>query len=141
MKPIGKKNVIRLAVYGAVLLLAALGGAIAKGAFASTMPAETFRILSDAFLIPGVVLAGVAGLNWAASKGAYDSLRYLLYNFGLHTIWVSKPEKYRHFDSLYDYKTEKDKKGRKWFPEMLYAGLFGILVAGVFLLLWGITSF
>lgn len=140
MRPIGKKNIIRLAVYAAVLLLAAFGVAIAKGAFASTVPAETFRILSDAFLIPGVVLAGVAGLSWASSKGAYDSFRYLFYNFGLHTIWVSKPEKYRHFDSLYDFKTEKDKKGRKWFPEMLCAGLFGILVAGVFLLLWGITS-
>lgn len=140
MRPIERKKVIRLVVYGAVLLLAALGVAIAKGAFASAMPAETFRILSDAFLIPGVVFAGFAGLSWAASKGAYDSFRYLFYNFGLHTIWVSKPEKYKHFDSLYDYKTEKNKKGRKWFPEMLSVGLFGILIAGVFLLLWGITS-
>lgn len=136
MNRIKRGNVISLSVYAAVFLVAVFGVAMLKGIPHADGTAEIFRILSDAFLIPAVVFSGVAGLSWVSSKGGYDSLRYAFYNFGLHTVWITKPQKHKHYDSLYDYKVEKDKKGRKWFPHMLYVGLAGLLLAGIFLLVW-----
>ena len=133
-----KKTVVSILIHVAVLVALAVAVAWVKGIFGQTEPSQVFRVLSDSFLVPGVVFSGIAGLSWASSKGAYDALRYTFYNFGLHTIWVTKPKK--HFATLYEYKTEKDEKGRRWFPHMLYVGLAGIAVAGIFLVLYFAVS-
>lgn len=138
MVKVNRKTAVSFLIHAAVFLLIAGIFAYGKGIFAQTTAAGVMHILSDAFLLPGILFAGIAGLSWAASKGAYDSFRYLFYNFALHTIWVTKPK--THYDSLYDYKAAKDKKGRRWFPHMLFTGLAGIVIALVFLLLYFICT-
>lgn len=138
MSKIHRKTAISLLIHTAVFLLIAGIFAGVKGIFSMTSAADVMHILSDAFLLPGILFAGIAGLSWAASKGAYDSFRYLFYNFALHTIWVTKAK--THYDSLYDYKVAKDKKGRHWFAHMLMIGLAGIVIALVFLVCYFICT-
>ena len=45
-----------------------------------TLPlVERYRILCDAFTVPGVLLLCVGGLSWASSHGALDGLGYVLH--------------------------------------------------------------
>lgn len=47
-----------------------------KGVFRETDTALIVRYLSDAFLIPGVLLTGVGLLSFIRKQGAYDGLGY-----------------------------------------------------------------
>lgn len=83
--------------------------------------------ISNCFFIPGALMSGIGALSYLSSKGAYDSFSYIFTNFALHSlIYRDQPKKY---ESLYDYKVEKDKKGRKWFKHMLIVGLCTLLVS------------
>lgn len=89
--------------------------------------------LSNCFVVPGVIFTGIGGLTFIASRGGYDSFGYMISNFSLHSLIPgSHPKKYKSF---YDYKQEKDDKGRKWLPHSLFTGLVN-LVFGILLLIF-----
>ena len=104
------------------LVLFTLAAAMAwwKNLFAAKNAAAVFRILADSFTVPGAVYAGLGGLSFFASKGAYDSFAYIFNNFALHNLFPLKyPKKYI---SLYEYKQDKNEKGRTWWPHLLWLG-------------------
>ena len=64
-------------VFAAVAgLLIAFSICLFKGVFRETDPALIVRYLSDAFLIPGVLLMGIGLLSLLNKEGTYDGLGY-----------------------------------------------------------------
>lgn len=93
---------------------------------------EKIRLLADAFLVPGVILAGVGLLVFASNGGVFDMLSYAVIRFfDLFRKNVRNP-KYKDY---YEYK--QSKKGRKKrMSFILIVGLFYILIATVFSIIW-----
>ncbi|MBQ0125127.1 MAG: DUF3899 domain-containing protein [Clostridiales bacterium] len=95
---------------------------------------ELMGALSDSFTVPGVLFCGVGGLTFLATLGAYDSFGYIFSRFSLHNVWVTK--KREKYESLYDYKTAKDEKGRKWLPYVFFTGLCSLALGVIFLVIY-----
>ena len=93
--------------------------------------------LSDCFTVPGVVFLGIGGLTWVAHMGGFDSFGYIFSNFSLHNLWTTKAKK--KYQSFYDYKQEKEEKGRPWLSHFAVLGAaslaVGILLLIVYLIL------
>ena len=91
---------------------------------------DRYRLLCDAFTIPGVILFMVGILVWIAGKGMFDSLAYL----GRSFFWLfngAKPVRY------YDFVQEKRAKRKKGgYGFLLLTGGVFLLVALVFLFLF-----
>lgn len=130
-----KTNIwIRILKCAVALLIAVLLCAWLEGLFRLADVKDVMGALSDCFVVPGVLFAGIGGLSWISAKGGYDSMGYMINNFALHSLIPSKfPKSYK---SLYEYKEEKDKKGRHWMPSLLLTGLFSIFVGAVFLAIY-----
>ena len=95
---------------------------------------EKYRILADAFTIPGVCLVMLSLLVWASSEGAFDFLGYAASRVGdmllpAHGL-ASKHETY------YQYVERKRGKRAKGFWFLLFVGLAFIAVAVVFVILY-----
>ncbi len=98
--------------------------------FAEESVKEVFGKISDCFFVPGVVLSGIGALSYFSYLGAYDSFGYIFSNFALHSlIYREQPKKYKSF---YDYKQEKEEKGRKWSPHVLFVGLATLAISIIF---------
>lgn len=120
------------AVYGGAALLCALIVAWARGAFSADVQ-TALGLLSDGFLVSGLILAGVGGLGYAASKGAYDAFGYAFTRFSLHSLFTTR-QTYRQPESFYEYKQEKDQNRRPWSPVMLITGLCALGLSGLCLI-------
>ena len=129
-----QKKLVQGLVYGGILIAAILIFASIEGIFSLRDPKEILGVLSDACFVPGVLFTGVGAFSWISSKGGYDAFGYAFSNFSLHNLFPTKqPKKYK---SLYDYKQEKDEKGRKWLPELLIIGLISLALGSLFLVLY-----
>ena len=130
-----KPNIwIRIARCVAALIVAVLLCAWGEGLFTLTNIKDIMGVLSDCFVVPGVLFAGIGGLSWISSKGGYDSMGYMINNFALHNLIPSKfPKSYK---SLYDYKQEKDENGRHWLPQLLITGMFSLLVGVILFIIY-----
>ena len=138
-----KQKIIRCAVYVAVGLLLAVAIAGLRGLFSTPAPdadgnvtertaTDVITILSDSFLVPGTLFAGIGGLSWAASKEAYDGLAY-----GMRTFFRSIiPGKVREHVSYYDYKKEKAENRKPWDPVSLIVGAGFLALSLIFTLLF-----
>lgn len=94
--------------------------------FAAETVKEFMGLLSDCFLVPGVLFFGFGALSWASTKGVYDVLSFGGGSIMRFFIPGMQREKY---DNFYNYKMEKEKKGRTWFPEALICGAVTLLLS------------
>lgn len=103
------------------------GAALAAEGFSDAVTAvQRYRILCDAFTIPGTVLMLVGVLAWVAGEGLFDGVAYASRSlFRVFTRW----EPVRYFDYLRG-KQERRKKGGYGF--LLITGGGFLLVAVVF---------
>lgn len=91
---------------------------------------QVLRILSDAFFVPGVILAGVGLLIFASNGGAFDMLSYAFIRFFDLFRRDVRNKKYKDF---YEYReAKKDKKRGTAF--MLIVGVIFIALAGIMLI-------
>ena len=91
---------------------------------------QVLRILSDAFFVPGVILAGVELLIFASNGGAFDMLSYAFIRFCDLFRRDVRNKKYKDF---YEYReAKKDKKRGMAF--MLIVGVIFIALAGIMLI-------
>lgn len=102
----------------------------AKQVWAAGSTQVVMQILSDAFLVPGVLLAGVGLIIFASNGGAFDMLGFaVLLFFNLFRKDVNK----RKYKDFYEYReSKKDRKTSMAF--MLIVGLFFIALSAVFLI-------
>ena len=108
-------------------LLLALTVCFARDIFHETDAALIVRYLSDAFLVPGVLLTGIGLLSFLKKEGTYDGLTY-----SFHSMRMASARRFSdeaHDDmarTYYDYKQSvKAKRKVAWHL---------IIVGGVFLL-------
>ena len=127
-----KSRLWQYAAYGGAALLCALTMAWARGAFAADMK-TAFGLLSDGFMVSGLILAGLGGLSYAASKGAYDAFGYAFTRFSLHSLFTTR-QTYRRPESFYEYKRQREEKHRPWSPAMLITGLCALALSALCLI-------
>ena len=105
-----------------------------RGTFQKSEPAQVYMDLSDAFLVPGAMLAGIGGLLFASGSGIFDML-----NFGVMKVFSlirSDAHRASQPKTFYDYVESKSgtKKGR--YGYLLLSGLVLLALAGLFLALY-----
>ena len=127
-----KSRLWQYAAYGGAALVCAVIMAWARGAFSADRQ-TAFALLSDGFMVPGLILAGIGGLGYAASKGAYDAFGYAFSRFSLHSLFTTR-QTYRIPESFYEYKCQKDENRRPWSPAALITGLCALALSGLCLI-------
>lgn len=126
-----KKNAYLVPIIIAVVL-AALCASLKK-LFVFTTVQNLFGILSDCFMLPGVLLAGVGALGWIGSLGFFDIMSYGAKSF--FGIFIkSLAEDLPH--TFYDYRAQKDEKGRKWSKETIIVGLISLAISVLLLIVY-----
>ena len=94
---------------------------------------EFFRDLSDCFLLPGALLSGGAAISWAGTFGTFDMLSYGSRSF--FGIFI-RPLAQDLPDHFYDYRKQKDEKGRSWSKETLFVGLISVGISVLALIVY-----
>jgi hypothetical protein len=136
IKPEDKsKLMIGYIVSGVVLLAGIIAMLFYKQVFTQTEAKNVFGALSDSFFVPGVIFVGIGGLSKLSTFGAYDTFGYLFSRFSFHNFWVTGAKR-KKYDSLYDYKQEKDKKGRSWLPYVFWTGVVSCGISIVLLIIY-----
>lgn len=98
---------------------------------------EACRFLSDCFIIPGVLLAGVGAISWAGREGLFDMLAYGGKTFlGLFSRSVASglPKSY------YEYRQQKNSQGRRWLWRVLLVGGIFLAVGLLVFLFYAVTE-
>ncbi len=89
-----------------------------------------FHCLSDACFSSGVMLSGVGGLLFAASRGVFDLMFYSVHS--LFTITFRREQR----GSLAEYTAERQEK-RRDFKELIVTGVVFIVLSVIFLIAGG----
>ena len=98
--------------------------ASSKNVFAQSEPVMIFHILSDSFIVPGVLLSGFGLLIFVSNEGAFDILTYGVRSF----LGFFKKNPKREYETFYDYKVSRASKKLR-FGTVLVCGLFFLLIA------------
>ena len=89
---------------------------------------DKFKILSDAFTVPGVLLIMVGALIWTSTQGIFDGLGYSFGRIG--SMFIPLYQKSFEHLTYYDYKMSKVDKRIKGYSFLFYVGI-GFLVVGI----------
>lgn len=98
--------------------------------------AQRYRILADAFCVPGAILMCFSGIMWVSSDGFFDSLGYAFSRVGGMFLPAYKVK----HETYFDYKQRKNGKraekegGSFWY--LFFVGLGFVLVSAVFTVLY-----
>ena len=124
-----KKLKIRtyICTVGFVLVLVALMFFLIEKPHEEPNAKAVLAAISNCFVVPATLVGGLGALSYMGHLGAYDGLTYSFKNFGLHNLLGGNPKKKRT-QTFREYKEEKDEKGRKWFPHMLWVGLASLVI-------------
>lgn len=93
---------------------------------------RVITLLSDCFTLPGALLMCCAAIGWIASFGLFDMLFYGTQTFLAYFI---KPIAEKRPPNFYEYKKQKEEKGRGWSVETLIVGAGFFLVGMVFVVI------
>ena len=128
-----------LKVVGAVAVgfLICISVCLLKKLFQQTDTVEIIRILSDAFLLAGVVELGAGLLSWLKKDGTYDGLGYSFHTLRMSFVRRRMSEKDRKAEgrTYYDYKQNvKAKRKVAWHLIIVGGGflLIAIILTVVF---------
>ena len=94
--------------------------------------AKVITAFANCFTVPGLFLVGVAAIGWIASFGTFDMLAY-----GTRTLFATfiKPMAEKLPKTYYDYRAEKNEKGRSWSVETLIVGCAFFAVGMIFVII------
>lgn len=93
---------------------------------------DRYRMMSDAFALPGYMLILVAGLIWVTNQGALDGVSYCL-KMAVAGLIPGKRDSAMKYG---DYVEEKREKRMKGYSFLLFTGLGSVLLSLVFLILY-----
>lgn len=93
-----------------------------------------YRILCDAFSIPGVVLICCGVLSWIADQGTFDSLAYAGKN--LLRFFQKGVAHQRYYDFVEERREKRAQKEKGHFLFLIVTGAVFLLAAGVFMFLF-----
>ena len=95
--------------------------------------AEKYRILADAFTIPGVILVMLAALVWISTDGFFDGIGYSM--LFLKDALLPGGAKAKR-ETYHDYKMRKRGERVAGYGNLFFVGLAFIAVAVVFVALY-----
>lgn len=125
-------NLIKYGCSAAVVALLAWSY-ISLRDFAGAELVDKYRMLCDAFTIPGLMLILVGAMIWVSSQGALDGLVFCV-RFAVFSLIpgkrVERDEKYA------DYVERRRGKRAKGYSFLFYSGLATMVIAGVFMALF-----
>ena len=93
---------------------------------------EKYRLLTDAFSIPGVIFIMVGCLVFVSTDGFFDMITFGLSKAKNMLIPFSK----KSDETFYDYKQRKAKNRLTGYSFLFFTGLVFLMVAGIFLILF-----
>ena len=98
------------------------------GVFGANKAENLLFGICNCFTIPGIILTGIAAISWAGKFGTFDML-----SFGTRSFFgiFIRPLSDDMPSNFYDYRKQKDEKGRKWSPELLIVGAFFLAVGAI----------
>ena len=102
-----------------------------KGLFAQTDAATIYHILSDSFIVAGVLLGGLGLLVFVSNEGVFDILVFGTKQF----FGFFRKAKTQKFADFYEYKEAQAQKKLK-FGSILVVGAFFIALSAVMLVLY-----
>ena len=134
-----KRTVIRYTVTAVIGLLMVLAIAWMGGLFTQDDLAVKYRILADAFSIPGVLLMCFAGLVWVSSDGFFDALGYAAARVGGMFIpaYRAKHENYLTYKQRKNQERSEKERGSIGF--LFFVGLGFFIIALVFCVLFNMV--
>ena len=100
--------------------------------FEATDLVTKYRLLTDAFTIPGVSYILLTGLVFVSTQGFFDMISFGLGKFAKALIPFSKKSE----ETFYDYKTRKNEERLTGYSFLLYTGIAFMAVALVFMALF-----
>jgi len=123
-----------LARYVSCIIIGALcvWGMIAAKDYGAADKLERYKILCDAFTVPGLLMSMFGGLLWASNEGALDGVSWAMQNLVKTLI----PGLAGTRESYGDYVERKRGGKLKGFGFILQVGLVFLAVAVVFLILF-----
>lgn len=130
-----KQKIIANIVVLLIGLLIAYSMCSSSDAFSQSKP-EMMKILSNAFLLPGVIFVGLGSLIFVSNFGYFN-----LFDFGFKQLFshFGSKEKRKEFrekyPDYYTYNKEKQKE-RAQYTFILFPGIFFILLAVLFTVLF-----
>lgn len=98
--------------------------------------AEKYRILSNAFTSPGVILIMVGILVWISTKGALDMYSYAMGGLFRRLIPGARLTNPAEKETFYDYTQKKNAKRAKGYAFLFVSGGIFTAVGIVFLILF-----
>lgn len=105
------------------------------GFSAAQTSAERYKILCDAFTVPGVLILAVGALVWLSAQGATDSITYLIGGIFKRLIPIGRWKEER-FEKYYDFVERKRAKRPKGYGFIFVIGGVFMAIAIVFMILF-----
>ncbi len=100
--------------------------------FSAQTLVDKYRLLADAFTIPGVIFIMVGALVFVSTAGFFDMLSYALGRFaGAFIPFYRKKD-----ETFFDYKTRKSEERFRGYSFLFYVGILFLVIAGVFMILF-----
>ena len=100
-----------------------------NGFYAAEVLTDKYKLIADAFTIPGVIFVMVAALVWVSTTGFFDMLSYGLGKAVRSLIPGGAAKK---SESFFDYKTSKEGKRFSGYSFILFTGILFLVIGVVF---------
>lgn len=127
-----KKSWKNYLITAGIALLMSLLVLVIRNTFSVTEQAQLFQDLSDAFIIPGVIVLCVAGLVFSTNGGTFDML-----SFSVTKVFdlFRKEENKRGHKNFYEYRKAKEGTERSFWHLIIVGAVF-IVIGVVFYIIY-----
>ncbi|MBO5109254.1 MAG: DUF3899 domain-containing protein [Clostridia bacterium] len=105
-----------------------------RGGFAGLDTTAIMMVLSDAFIVPGILLVGLGAIIWVSTTGFFD-----IFGYGIKQafLWIFTPIAQKtNKKTFFDYKLEKEEKRKPTPKNILFVGLADWIISIVFFVLY-----
>ena len=129
------KRVVTAIKYGAAVAFGLLIGGIylVSGDFFSQSLREMYRLLSDAFMLPGFLMVCAGLMIWLSNEGAWHGVAFVLSRAVKLLIPFGRGAKDENYG---DYVARQSKKQINGFGFLLVTGAVFLLISLIFLVLF-----
>ena len=132
-----KKRLLKYGITTAVAAGIAVLIMYSSGLFEVTDDLTRFKLLADAFTVPGVILLCIGALVWVSTDGMFDGFTYAAKRLGSLIPFYGK--NYKH-ERYYDYVMRKRGKRISGYGFILIVGAAFVAIAVVFTVLYYVNK-